>query len=129
MAVGMPEPHRKPCRRLARCPRTGTIADVRTSWLVLIVAVYVSLDVANPLMPGALAFGVEDSVEIRQAERFRGHDDAAPVPTMPPLERAARTSQITGRWAPTVDVPRSWALHAPLARSSLSVLAPPSPDH
>lgn len=50
---------------------------MKVSWLVLLVAVYVLLDVANPLMPGALMFGIEDSVEARQADRLRGHDDAA----------------------------------------------------
>jgi hypothetical protein len=105
------------------------MGGVRTSWLVLIVAVYVSLDVANPLMPGALTFGVEDSVEVRQAERFRGPDDAALVPTVPLPERVARTEQTAVRWPPAADVVWSWSRHAPRARSALSALSTPSPDH
>lgn len=72
---------------------------MRPPWLVLVVAVYVSLDVANPMMPGALTFGVEDSVEVRQADRFRGHDDAAPPPQakapalLAPVERSVMLSR------------------------------------
>lgn len=40
----------------------------------LLFAVYLSLDLSNPMMPGALCFGAHDSVEARQAERVRaGH--------------------------------------------------------
>lgn len=53
---------------------------MRQCWLVLAVALYLSLDVANPLMPGAVTFGIESSVDLRQAERFRGHFDViAPI--------------------------------------------------
>jgi hypothetical protein len=54
--------------------------DMRQCWLVLAVALYLSLDVANPLMPGAVTFGIASSVELRQAKRFRGHSDVvAPI--------------------------------------------------
>lgn len=56
--------------------------------LALLVAAYVSLDVSNPMMPGALTFGVEESVEARQSDRFRGQDDhAARVARAPEPER------------------------------------------
>jgi hypothetical protein len=58
-------------------------------WVVWLVAIYVSLDVANPMMPGALTFGIDESVEVRQADRFRAHDGAAapqPSPTAKHLE-------------------------------------------
>ena len=44
------------------------------SRLALLVALYLSLDVSNPMFPGALTFGLEDSVEVRQADRLRGLD-------------------------------------------------------
>lgn len=49
---------------------------MRWSRLTLLVALYVTLDVANPMMPGALVFGIEESVEVRQADRSRVHDEA-----------------------------------------------------
>lgn len=52
--------------------------------MALLVAIYIALDVSNPLMPGALTFGVADSVEVRQAERFRGQaPHFAVVPRLP----------------------------------------------
>jgi hypothetical protein len=44
--------------------------------LIFLVALYLTLDVANPMMPGALAFSVEDSVEARMAHRLRAADVA-----------------------------------------------------
>jgi hypothetical protein len=65
------------------------MASMKLPRLTLLVAMYVSLDVANPLMPGALSFGVEDSVEARQADRFRGHDDLSTLPLAPASELLA----------------------------------------
>jgi hypothetical protein len=53
---------------------------MRKCWLVLAVTLYLSLDVADPLMPGALTFGSETSLELRQAERFRGHHGVVASP-------------------------------------------------
>ena len=41
----------------------GTLRAMRSVWLVLVVVVYVSLDVANPLMPGAVTFGMGDKLQ------------------------------------------------------------------
>jgi hypothetical protein len=103
---------------------------MRGSWLVLVVTVYVSLDVANPLMPGALTFGIEDSVEVRQAERFRGHDEVA-------LASAFLLSAVTEETerrvmvsrGPVADVPRIWSPHVQRAHSSLSTPPSSSEDH
>ncbi len=104
------------------------MTGMRSSWLVMLVAVYVSLDVANPLMPGALTFGVGDSVEVRQAERFRGHDDAALVPAMPLFEQGERQATAVSR-APVGAVPPGEPQQMPRARSSLPTRSAPSPDH
>jgi hypothetical protein len=99
------------------------------SWLVLAVTLYVSLDLANPLMPGALMFGVEDSVKARQSERFRGQDDTTLVAaTLPPegLEPSAPRPAVD-RISAGVDGGRP--PEAPRARSSLSTPAAPSEDH
>jgi len=45
--------------------------------LIFFLALYLTLDVANPMMPGALVLSVEDSVEVRMAQRLSGDDIAA----------------------------------------------------
>ena len=73
--------------------------------LALFVAVYVSLDVSNPLMPGALTFGVEQSVELRQAERYRGQAHlAAPLPRSPEPERLDRADESRALRRPAAPV-------------------------
>jgi len=78
--------------------------------LALVVAVYLSLDLSNPMMPGALTFGVEDSVEARQADRFRSHGDAAGLPASPSPARAGAAARIAAApRLPALDVPRRGA--------------------
>ncbi len=97
--------------------------------LALLVAVYIALGVSNPMMPGALTFGVEQSVEARQADRFRGQaHEAAPIPRAPEPERldpAARS--VPPRRLLPPETPRS----RQVARSQLSLPAPvaSSEDH
>jgi hypothetical protein len=100
------------------------------SWLILLVAVYVSLDVANPMMPGALTFGIADSVESRQAERFRGHDDGALFPASPAPERLepADRGRTLAR-GPSPAVARPWQADTPRRRPSTPAPAAPSEDH
>lgn len=51
--------------------------------LVLLVLVYVSLDFANPLMPGAVSFDADDSVEGVHADRFRVDGDVGSLAPLP----------------------------------------------
>lgn len=44
------------------------------SRLTFLVALYIALDVANPMMPGALAFQADDSVEVRLARVARADE-------------------------------------------------------
>jgi hypothetical protein len=98
--------------------------------LTLLVAMYVSLDVANPLMPGALSFRVEESVEARQVDRFRGHDDVSTLPLAPaseplaPVEpRATRSRVITAVGS------YFWRAHDTRSDPSLRPPAPAPEDH
>lgn len=104
---------------------------MRTSWLVLLVAVYLSLDVANPLMPGALTFGADESVEVRQAERLRVRDQIATLRTVttPPdhLEPVDDGAGVGRR--PGLDSPWIPPFRAQHARSSLRVRSVPLEDH
>ena len=99
--------------------------------LALLVATYLSLDVSNPMMPGALTFGVEESVEVRPSDRFRGQDrHVAPIPRVPEPERLDPSDRsLIGRRLPAPVSPRSRSAH--VTRSRLSVAAPASPaeDH
>jgi hypothetical protein len=53
------------------------------SRLSFLVALYVLFDVATPMLPGALVFSAEDSVETHQASRFRAHNDTPPSASTP----------------------------------------------
>jgi hypothetical protein len=96
--------------------------------LALLVVVYLSLDVANPMMPGALVFGLEDSVEVRAA-RVQDHDATArlavaPVPPrVPPIEPVVTRRQAGGSTGPQVRP-------APVKRAqpSRTASSPTSPD-
>jgi hypothetical protein len=107
------------------------MAPMTLARLALLIAVYVALDVSNPMMPGALTFGIDDSVEVRQAERYRGLiHQAATIPRVP--EPAGLDLFDGPRARPARPAPVSPALRrAPVTRSHLSVAAPVSPieDH
>lgn len=89
--------------------------------LTLLVALYVTLDVANPLMPGALVFAIQESVEMRQADRCPGHDKA-PAPVAAAHERLVlRVVDVVPR-RPAMAAPRlAWT---PIQHARL---LPPSP--
>jgi hypothetical protein len=107
------------------------MAAMTLARLALLVAIYVSLDVSNPMMPGALTFGVEQSVEARQADRFRGQaHEAAPIPRAPEPERLDPADRsVTPRRLPAPETLTSRQHH--VARSQLSLPAPvsSSEDH
>lgn len=99
--------------------------------LAFLVAAYLSLDVSNPLMPGALTFGVEESVEARQSDRFRGQDHhVAPVLRAPEPERVAPSGgSLTRRPQPVPVTPRSRQAHVTRSRLSVPSHASPAEDH
>jgi hypothetical protein len=77
--------------------------------LALLFAIYLSLDFSNPLMPGAVSFGVgESSVEARHGERPRVCDIApAPLPN-PVASRRPPAPRFTPIHQPSRDVSRVW---------------------
>lgn len=107
------------------------MAAMKLARLALLVAVYVSLDLSNPMMPGALSFGVEQSVELRQAERYRGRAHlAAPVARPPEPEGLDRADESLAPRRPAAPAP-SRLRPARVMRSHLSspLAASPSDDH
>lgn len=94
--------------------------------LALLVSLYVAVDLANPMMPGALVFAVDDSVEARQWTRVRIHDETPTVAVAPAL---------AGRIAPARSTMASNPPHrrvspAPVCRAHLPVRSDcPAEDH
>ena len=90
--------------------------------LIFVLALYFTLDVANPMMPGALVLSAEDSIEMRTAQRLSPDDVAAaradttkslrPGTTLP----AVRTTVV-------VRAARPFQTHAPRHRVPLSAPA------
>jgi hypothetical protein len=89
--------------------------------LALLVGVYVTLDVANPMMPGALTFGVEESVEVRPSERLR--DQIGKVVLVAAVPDAAGVDVVPRMRVPSPrSAPITWASRrAHMTRSQLSV--------
>jgi hypothetical protein len=99
--------------------------------LALLVAAYLSLDVANPTMPGALTFGVEESVKVRPSDRFRGQDPhVAPIPWVPEPGRLDPSDQsLIVRRLPVLVSPGSRSAHVTRSRLSFAAPASPAEDH
>lgn len=95
--------------------------------LIFLVAVYLGLDVANPMMPGALAFSAEDSVEVRLAHR-PGAEDAASTCAVT-SERLQSMDDVVVRAPKCVRAAAPRRDYAP--RLYLSAKLPPAPaeDH
>ncbi len=98
--------------------------------VVLLLLLYVSLDLANPLMPGALHF-VDGSVEAVEADRARPGDMWAPAPTaeVPAPVPPARLLQAPVRSSPVIVACQQEGL--PLRHSAAPSRDPSSPseDH
>ena len=90
--------------------------------LALLVALYVALDVMNPMIPGALVFEVEESVEAHQGLRFRAHDGAARFTPTP--ERLPRIEPLLVPTRFASAAPRVSRTH--VTRSRLASRLPPS---
>lgn len=102
---------------------------MRWQWLVLLSTVYLALDLGNPLMPGALTFGVDGSVEARQSDRPRdeGRAQLPPTPHWAPVSSSSE-STLRARM-PAVQSSRMTAPRRQHhARSSLFVPAPSADD-
>lgn len=106
------------------------MASMTLSRLTLLVATYVALDLANPLMPGVLAFGVENSVEARQANRLRDHDELSTLPLAPAPEPLAPVEPgITWSRSRLITAASAQCRRAHVTRSDPSLPAPaPSPE-
>jgi hypothetical protein len=93
--------------------------------LVLVVAVYVSLDVTNPFMPGVFTFDPEESVESLHAERGRPPLVVLAAATAPRLKR----DRVTSASPRPTAVGRKWLGEPRRAHSPASDPPPVPEDH
>jgi hypothetical protein len=105
------------------------MAGMTVARLALFVTVYVPLDVSNPMMPGALTFGAEPSIDLRQPDRLRGQiHEAAPMALAPePLDPVDRPLPLRRLLAP--ETLRLRQTHVARSRLSVPVPASSSEDH
>jgi hypothetical protein len=92
-------------------------------WLASLVALYLALDVANPMMPGALAFDADDSVVVRIGQRL-SIDDVAGASART-TERLKPVAELVVRAQPLVRAAPRRRPHAPPRRLPP---APPAPS-
>jgi hypothetical protein len=97
------------------------------SRLRFLVALYILLDVATPMLPGALVFSAEDSVETHQAPRFRAHDDASPSAPAPDRVRPIEPILVAPR--PAVSGPCVRRAHIVRPHLLSSASAASAEDH
>jgi hypothetical protein len=97
----------------------------------LLLVLYVCLDFANPLMPGAVTFDADESVEGVRAERSRADGEAAAVVPVPAAEhlRPAPVVGVAARPRPGLDLARAHLVMQRPTRPRAADPAPPGDDH
>jgi hypothetical protein len=95
--------------------------------LTLLLAIYVSFDLSSPLMPGALRFSVQDSVEARRTDTFRISTATSALPLAPVPKPLALVEPGTERNRPVVTVNPCFP-RAHVTRSDPSLPSAPSPE-
>jgi hypothetical protein len=86
--------------------------------LVLLIGLYVALDLATPLVPGAFVFAGDGSAEARHVDRFRAEREPPPLR---PVGGAVTLAEPTSSSRPV-----SWA--APLAPENHPARSQLSPE-
>ncbi|MEX2146133.1 MAG: hypothetical protein WED01_03880 [Candidatus Rokuibacteriota bacterium] len=100
--------------------------------LALLLAVYVSLDFSNPMMPGAVSFDTADSVEGWRADRGREAEadaGASRLPAVALLRHAAGAPAVSGRARSAPRGAPVWQAHVCRSYPSASASTAPSEDH
>jgi hypothetical protein len=90
--------------------------------LIFILALYFTLDVANPMMPGALVLSAEDSIEMRMAQRLSAEDVAAARADATKSLKPCITFPVV-RTTVVVRAARPFRTHAPRHRVPVSAPA------
>jgi hypothetical protein len=126
-APGIVDPRRHAKRMSgAKCARMRAMSRFLPS---LLFAIYLSLDLSNPMMPGALCFGAQDSVEARQAERVRAGHAGEALAVTGRQDRVAPVGQpATSTRTPAADVRPIWQAYLTRSYPSRSGSVDPSED-
>jgi hypothetical protein len=103
--------------------------EARRLALPLVVLVYLALDFANPLMPGAVSFG-EASVEIMNGDRARVGQLPAPAEPTGPIPAGPGAREIAAAPArPAPETGRRRPRWRPALRRIRLEPPPPGEDH
>jgi hypothetical protein len=94
--------------------------------LIVAIAIYVSLDLSNPFMPGAFIFDPEQSVEGLHGERGREQIITVAPPVAPRVETDEAPARSARRPAPMA---RRWLAEPRPAHVPAGEPPPPSDDH
>jgi hypothetical protein len=104
-------------------------AAMKSRWLTLLVVLYVTLDFANPLMPGAVNFDPDGSVEGLPAQDRHPCLEFVGVPTpVPPSTESREVPCVTARRPQEPDL-CEWLVDVRQARSNPSEPPSLSEDH
>lgn len=100
------------------------------AWLTLLLAVYLSLDFANPLLPGAVSFDDGPFIEAYRSPRLRD-TLTAPTPSLAPAPAGLAPVRLGIRPVrrPAPDLRPTWRGDSGRAHPSLSSSASPLDDH
>ncbi len=94
--------------------------------LIFLFALYLTLDVANPMLPGALVVSAEDSIEVRMAPRLSVDDEAAVLAGTTECVKQGSTLPVV-RTTVALPAVRPCRTHGPRRRVPVSTPAP-SPE-
>lgn len=96
---------------------------MRARRLILVIAIYVGLDLANPFMPGVFIFDSEQSVEGVYGERGRQQIVVLATPAVPRVQTDGTSPRRP------VPVARKWFAEPRPAHVPISDPPPLSEDH
>ncbi|HEV8436946.1 MAG TPA: hypothetical protein VGT40_02525 [Methylomirabilota bacterium] len=98
--------------------------------LALLIAFYITLDFANPWMPGALNFDADESVDGITIQHHQPRPQFGPVPTPVPLRAELRPARQGAAVRPAAPAVSEWLVGVRQSHASPSS-DPPSPteDH
>jgi hypothetical protein len=100
---------------------------VHAKCLVLLVALYVSMDLSNPWMPGAFVFNPDGSIDGVYSRRDAGVVPDTVVPDVAPRIDPAQLTPVAG--VPPIRPLTEWVIKLRRAHFPSHDLAPPAEDH
>jgi hypothetical protein len=99
--------------------------------LVLVIGLYVSVDLANPWMPGAFVFDPGESVDGLSVRRgvVNAPDPCGTAVDFTPVRKVPAARVIASPETPRPSLQTAWVVEARRAHGPTSDLASPGEDH